>query len=422
MRSERQRWPQRWATFLPHCEFKRSVKSVADSLRQPQYYVVQFPEALKSKESITLQISYHVLGALRPLPASIKQEDKQYLTYSFSAYVPSAYTTLKQKTKLKFPSSDVPEYTTTEGISSSKSDPERQGSSYTYGTYDTSKVPAGTKYPISVRYEFTKPLLAASLLERDVEVSHWGGNIAFEERYWLRNDGATLADHFSRVSWATQSHYAQAGMLTTSALRELKVPLKAGSLEPYFVDDIGNISTSRYRPSKVRDASLELKLRYPLFGGWFHNFKIGWSNNLSPFLRRLKTPSDTYVLNVPLLEGPKMSEGIQYEHLTFRIILPEGSSNVNWEVSGGSNVPWFNVHQSLHKTFMDTLGRTELKLEATNVVDELRDASVVVTYNYTTMSALRKPMSIIVGAIGLFAVLAAVRSIDTSIGKKGIRT
>ena len=80
------------------------------------------------------------------------------------------------------------------------------------------------------------------------------------------------------------------------------------------------------------------------------------------------------------------------------------------------------LRQSLHKTFMDTLGRTELKLEATNVVDELRDASVAVTYNYTTMSALRKPMSIIIGAIALFAVLAAVRSIDTSIGKKGVRS
>lgn len=137
-----------------------------------QYYVVRFPEPLPAKGKITLSISYNILGALTPLPASIKQDEKQYLTYDFSAYVPSVYKTIKQKTKVKFPSSDVPEYTKTEGLTSS-ADPEKQGSSFTYGTYDTAKVTPGTTYPVSVRYEFNKPLLVASLLERDVEVSHW---------------------------------------------------------------------------------------------------------------------------------------------------------------------------------------------------------------------------------------------------------
>ena len=168
----------------------------ADYYRPTQYYVIHLADPLQSKGTVTLSISWHSLGLLSPLPASIKQEEKQYLVYNFSAYVSTVYKTVKQKTKVKFSSADVPEYTTTTGLTSA-TDPERQGTSFTYGPYDTSKVATGTSYPVTLRYEFNKPLLVCSVLERDVEVSHWGGNLASEERYWLRHDGATLSNQFS---------------------------------------------------------------------------------------------------------------------------------------------------------------------------------------------------------------------------------
>ena len=380
--------------------------------------MVHLDEPIKPKDQVTLSISYNILGDLTPLPGSIKQDEKQYLSYSFSAYTPSAYTTLKQKTNLKFPSADIPEYTETKGLTSS-TDPERQGSKFTYGTYDTSKIPPGTLHPVTVRYEFTKPILTCSLLERDVEVSHWGGNLAVEERYWLRNTGAKLANHFSRVSWATQNYYMQSGQLATSALRELKVPLKPGSADPYFVDDIGNVSTSRFRPNTLRDASLELKPRYPVFGGWHYSFKIGWNNDLTSFLRRLNTPN-TYILSIPLLEGPKMPEGIQYEHFTLRLVLPEGAAITQYMLNTPCGAPVGEWSQSRAHTFMDTLGRTELTFSALNIVDEVRDAGVevLVTYTYSTAAALRKPISVIVGVLGVFVVAWAIGRVDTSIGRK----
>ncbi|EXJ72674.1 oligosaccharyl transferase complex subunit OST4 [Cladophialophora psammophila CBS 110553] len=380
------------------------------------YYIIHLSEPLPSKSTITLSISWNVLGALTPLPASIKQEDKQYLMYNFSAYVPTVYKTHKQKTKVKFASADVPEYSTTTGLTSA-TDPEKQGSSFTYGPYDTAKVEPGTVYPVTVRYEFNKPLLVCSLLERDVEVSHWGGNLATEERYWLRHDGATLSNQFSRLAWSTQSFYISAGQGSTSALRELKVPLKPGTVDPYFTD-IGNVSTSRFRPNNVREASLELKPRYPLFGGWKYSFRIGWNNALSSVLRKLKTKSDTYILSVPLLEGPKMPEGIQYEKLVFRVILPEGAINVQWQTHGGTGVPPLHAEYDNHKTFMDTLGRTELKLTAYNVVDEARDVTVLLTYEYPFLAAFRKPVTIFTGSAVVFALAWLVGSVDTSIGKK----
>ena len=325
-----------------------------------QFFRVTLLEPLPQSSQQTLSITYHVLSSLVPLPASIQQQDQQYLVFTFSAFSPSAYPTKKQKTKVKFPTADIRDFTP---------EPERQGSTFTYGPYE--KTPAGAELDASVRYEFTKPLIHAALLERDIEISHWGGNLATEERYWLTNQGAKLAKHFSRVTWATTQYYNP----PTSALKALNVPLKIGSLNPYFIDDIGNVSTSRFR-STPREANLELKPRYPVFGGWNYSFRIGWDASLKKFLRQLKQ-SDTYVLRVPFLEGPKMSEGISYARVELRVILPEGATGVKFN----SPIPLVAEEISLHHTFLDTLGRTCLKLTAINLIDEVRDKDLVVSLN-----------------------------------------
>jgi len=173
------------------------------------------------------------------------------------------------------------------------------------------EVPAGAVEPVRVRYEFTKPLIHVSRLERDIEISHWGGNVAFEERYTLHNRAANLSSNFNRVQYASQQYYNP----PSTAIKELKFPLRVGSLTPYFTDVIGNVSTSRFR---------SIKPRYPIFGGWNYPFRVGWDADLKKFLRRLNN-GQTYVLNVPFLEGPKQAEGIEYEHIELRVILPEGA-------------------------------------------------------------------------------------------------
>lgn len=299
-----------------------------DSHSPTEFYRITFPTPLPPSTQITLSVSYHILSTLHPLPASINQNDKQYLLHQFSAYHPSAYPTLKQKTKLKFPTVDIPEYTILPATSSSntdkKEDPQRQGSTFTYGPYGP--VPAGAQEPVNVRYEFTKPIIHATRLERDIEVSHWGGNLATEERYWLANHGASLANHFSRVAYAQTAYYSP----PTVALRALNVPLRVGSLNPYFTDDIGNVSTSRFR-SNLREANLEIKPRYPVFGGWKYSFRIGWDADLKGFLRKLNVGGGSeYVLKVPFLEGPKMPEGVGYERVEVRVVLPEGATYVSF--------------------------------------------------------------------------------------------
>ena len=221
---------------------------------------------------------------------------------------------------MKLPTTDVPDAVilpkslNAEG----KEDPQKQGTSYTYGPYG--QLEAGAVQEVSVRYEFTKPLTHGRLLERDVEVSHWGGNVAMEERHWLTNRAATLKNHFSRVAYQQAAYYNP----PSSALKEMRFPLTVGSADAYFTDDIGNVSTSRFR-SNMREANLELKPRYPLFGGWNYSFKVGWNGDLKNYLRQVKGGSDEYVLKVPFFEGPKQPEGVEYERVVTRVVLPEGA-------------------------------------------------------------------------------------------------
>ncbi|KAF2730094.1 oligosaccharyltransferase alpha subunit [Polyplosphaeria fusca] len=381
-----------------------------DTASSTEFYLIHLPTPLAPKEQQTLSISYSVLSALKPVPAQISQADKQYVQYTFSVYTPSAYLTEKQKTKVKFPSADVPDYTTVsaELNAEKKADPQKQGSTFSYGPYDN--VPAGAEELVSVRYEFTKPIAHASLLERDIEVSHWGGNLATEERYWLSNLGASLKNHFSRVEWQKQSYMNP----PTTALKALNVPLAAGALNPYFTDDIGNVSTSRFRTGK-RESNLELKPRYPIFGGWKYSFRVGWDADLNTYLRKLST-GESYVLKVPFLEGPKSPEGIQYERIHLRVILPEGATNVKYSTS----VPIVDSHTDIHKTFMDTIGRSSLTLTAINLVDDFRDRDLIVTYDYPWTAGFRKPIVITLGAFVVFTAAWVVGNLDTSIGKKKV--
>jgi oligosaccharyltransferase complex subunit alpha (ribophorin I) len=73
---------------------------------------------------------------------------------------------------------------------------------------------------------------------------------------------------------------------------------------------------------------------------------------------------------------------------------------------------------TLHRTFMDTVGRTTLNLVAINVVDELRERDLIVTYEYPSSAKYRKPLVLAGGLFVLFVFCCVVGNLDVSIGKK----
>ena len=72
---------------------------------------------------------------------------------------------------------------------------------------------------------------------------------------------------------------------------------------------------------------------------------------------------------------------------------------------------------ALHRTFMDTVGRTTLKLTAMNIVDESRDEELIVTYDYPFTAAFTKPITIFAGVLAVFVSAWGIGRLDVSIGK-----
>lgn len=72
----------------------------------------------------------------------------------------------------------------------------------------------------------------------------------------------------------------------------------------------------------------------------------------------------------------------------------------------------------MHRTFMDTLGRSSLKITALNVVDDFRNRDLIVTYDYPLLAGFRKPIAIFTSFMGVFGLAYLVSRLDVSIGRK----
>lgn len=124
------------------------------------------------------------------------------------------------------------------------------------------------------------------------------------------------------------------GAASAHTLSTLAVSLPANVYSPYFIDEVGNVSTSRFRPSPkspftanikgTRSSGLsllELTPRYPLLGGWNYTFNIGWLQPLQDVLRH-DSATRRHVLAVPFLTSLK---NIAIDDVTFKVVLPEGA-------------------------------------------------------------------------------------------------
>lgn len=124
-----------------------------------------------------------------------------------------------------------------------------------------------------------------------------------------------LEENFNRVRYMVSSQVHSA----TNMLKELTLELPAGASDAYFRDEIGNVSTSHFRNERDRSV-LEIKPRFPLFGGWTYNWYHGYNVNLGAFLRYF---DGQYILNVNLVENAKI---MTIDHARVRIVLPEGAT------------------------------------------------------------------------------------------------
>ncbi|KAF8589544.1 hypothetical protein K439DRAFT_1657955 [Ramaria rubella] len=81
----------------------------------------------------------------------------------------------------------------------------KSGSTTTYRPYDI--IPASTTHDffatqqhIYIHYKIEIPVIWVLSLRPTVEVSHWGSNLNIQDKIHLKNDGAELKGHFSRLT------------------------------------------------------------------------------------------------------------------------------------------------------------------------------------------------------------------------------
>ncbi|CAM1324160.1 RPN1 (predicted), partial [Pycnogonum litorale] len=323
-------------------------------------------------------------------PSHITQSEKQFVLYHGNHYLYTPYKVLSQTTTFKLPTSKVESYT------KSIKPVSLSDTTLTYGPYEN--VEPMTVEKLKIHNENNNQFLSVTKLERIIEISHWG-NIAVEETIHVRHDGAVLKGSFSRYEYQTE----HSGV---SAIKGYKTVLPAAASDVYYRDEIGNISTSHLR---VLDDSVELELRprFPLFGGWKTQYKIGYN-----------IPSYEYLFNSGDQFGLKMRfvDHIYDDHViddaTVKIILPEGCKNIKLSVP----YPVKRDKDELHYTYLDTTGRPVIIVHKSDLVEShIQDFEVL--YNFNKILMLQEPLLVVVALYLLFLIIIIYVRLDFTISQ-----
>ncbi len=318
-----------------------------DGLEAPKgviFFRIAFPSSIAAGGSFrfsTLQVFTHTL---LPFPEEIAQEDSQFVKYFDNHFFFSPYHTAEVVTTVKLASERVESRSTDEKPSNKRRD------TLEYGPY--SNIKPFSHSQLFVHYENNSPFVTFTKFTKNIEVSHWG-NVAVEERYYLRHTGARLRGSFSRHDYQ-QRHFA-----SKASFRTITAILPKYTTAVYYRDQIGNISTSHLRHAYDHQV-LEVDPRFPMFGGWGADFQIAYG---LPALRVIsvdKSHPNVHVLNVTF--STSFAHSV-VDKAMVRVVLPEGSSDIKYVMPFAIDEDGFDKRF----TYLDTVGRPVLVLKSKNL-------------------------------------------------------
>lgn len=353
-------------------------------------YSIELAEPLQPGKELTIDVETIFPHSLTPYPSKITQAEKQLVQFKGNVYFYSPYKTLTQTTTVTLASDKVESYTDTiKPVSKTES-------KIIYGPYENKD--AYSQELLNVHSENNSPFLTVTELDRLIEVSHWG-NIAVEETVDIRHTGALLKGPFSRYEYQRN----QDGI---SSVKAFKTVLPSSARDVYYRDEIGNISTSNMREQDDM-VEVELRPRFPLFGGWKTHYTLGYN---VPSYQYLYNNGDQYKLKMRFVDHIYDDQIV--DHMTLRVILPEGVSNVKliapYDVKRGAD--------EKHYTYLDTAGRTVVVASKSDLVDaHIQDFELHYTFNKVMM--LQEPLLVIGAFYLLFLSVIIYVRLDFSITK-----
>lgn len=297
---------------------------------------------------------------------------------------------MKQSTTVVTPSRVIENFSKVEPVSQSDS-------TISYGPYE--QQPPFAHKEISVHFENNNKFLTIVKLFRVVEVSHWG-NIAVEESVELLHTGALLKGSFSRYEYARETRMSQ------PSIHSFDTVLPAAASDIYYRDEIGNISTSHTRVKKD-SVEVNLRPRFPLFGGWKTKYTIGYN---VPSYEYLFNSGNDYILQMRLLDH--VFNDMVVDELEVKIILPEGSKDIELKLP----YPAKRLPDGLHYTYLDTTGRTAITITKNNLVEN-HIQNFELRYTFPRWLMLQEPLLVSLALYLLFLMVIVYVRMDFSISK-----
>jgi len=363
---------------------------VKDSPAGAILYRVELKKALSSSESVTVSVDMVLGKALELYPEEIIQREKQLVLLRGNHYAYLPYKCKTQTTTIQLPSDKVEDYSKLKPVSKSES-------KITYGPYSNQEPYALDE--MTVHYENNHPFLVVTKMERVVELSMWG-NIAIEETIDVRHNGAALKGSFSRYEFQREN----SGI---AAVKNFKTFLPASARDVYYRDDIGNISTSAM---KVKDDYVELDLRprFPLFGGWKTHYVLGYN---VPSYEYLYNTGDDFVLSMRLIDH--VFDDMLVEEFTLKIILPEGSDVGKFHAP----YPTKRLKDGLHFTYLDYSGRPVITVESKGELTEKHIMDFQIQFKFSKMKMMCEPLMLIIAFFIFFMFAFIYVRLDFSISK-----
>jgi oligosaccharyltransferase complex subunit alpha (ribophorin I) len=168
---------------------------------------------------------------------------------------------------------------------------------------------------LSVHFQNDNKAMIATEYEKTIKVAYWRPLLHIQEDFEIHNKGPKLKGHFSQIDFKMRNE--KNGM--SNSITKFQAILPENANDVYYKDLVGNVTTSNFRLEKRRSV-LELRPRYPVYGGWKYTWFHGYTIPQLGFLSSLG--NDEHELSVSLLPSIK---GLVCEKAKLKVILPEGA-------------------------------------------------------------------------------------------------
>ncbi|KAJ2057121.1 dolichyl-diphosphooligosaccharide--protein glycosyltransferase subunit 1 [Coemansia sp. S146] len=370
-----------------------------------QLYRATLRRGLQPGEKLSLNIDYLFVSLVEPRPKAVGQSEDQSWLWEDQSLVASVYPTRKQKTVVKT-RGDVLRFTPADAVKDGRH-------SVVFGPYTLDK-----SSRVEVGFKDNKEQMEALTHRREYFVSHWANDLNVLEHYALRNRGPELSGGFDKVDQMVSKYMKRRDNLVKTLL--VKVP--ADAREMYFVDEIGNVSTSAVsgrrkgeEPFKV----LQMRPRYPMPGGWNYTWWHGYSVPLDRYLKISSAAAQPrHLLRLPFigtLAGCASQEGeltvamanaqnTAVRAYELRVTLPEGARDIDVKLP-------FAGQALLQPTkyYFDSVGRTVVVITHENIAPEMSSRHILVSYSYAPLTLWMKP-AVVAAALFMLFMLASAAS------------